>query len=120
VSVSRGTSGRGGTPSSARGAKNQPRRPNRSQARAIDARARSVIVPDATTELVVEDAAPAAAESAPRTPNRTGRRARPASRPIVLTREEEYRFIRSDLRRLLITSGVLLLLMMVLLVLIEL
>ena len=38
------------------------------------------------------------------------------ARPIVLSREEEYRYIRSDLRRLVFTAGSLLAVMIVLLV----
>ena len=49
-----------------------------------------------------------------RTPRATG--ARPAARPIVLTRDEEYQIIRTDLRRLLVTGGSLLVLMVALLI----
>ena len=45
-----------------------------------------------------------------------GRQPRPMARPIVLSREEEYRYIRSDLRRLVFTAGSLLAVMIVLLV----
>ena len=38
------------------------------------------------------------------------------ARPIVLSREEEYRYIRSDLRRLVVTAGSLLAVMIALLV----
>jgi len=40
-------------------------------------------------------------------------------RPTQLTRAQEYGFIRSDFRRLLITAGSLLVLMLVILVIIE-
>ena len=46
-------------------------------------------------------------------------RARAAAGPIVLTREQEYQYIRADMNRLLVTAGSLLLLMLVLLFLIE-
>jgi hypothetical protein len=41
------------------------------------------------------------------------------ARPAVLTREQEYQYIRADMRRLIITAGSLLLLMVLLLFLIE-
>jgi len=46
-------------------------------------------------------------------------RPRATARPIVLTRDQEYRFIRADMNRLLVTAGSLLLLMIALLFLIE-
>ena len=46
-------------------------------------------------------------------------RSRVVARPIVLTREEEYRHIRADMNRLLITAGSLFVLMIVLLFVIE-
>ena len=45
--------------------------------------------------------------------------ARAVARPVAISRDEEYRYIRSDLKRLLVTAGSLLVLMIVLLVLIE-
>ncbi len=64
--------------------------------------------------------APGEAVVARRRAPATGRsRQRAVARPIVLTRDEEYRFIRSDLNRLLITASALLLVMVVLLVAIE-
>ncbi len=52
------------------------------------------------------------------------RRSRPGAvrataRPMVLSREQEYRYIRKDLQRLLITAGVLLVVMIVLLLVLE-
>lgn len=41
------------------------------------------------------------------------------ARPVVLTREQEYRFIRTDLRRLVLTSGVLFVFMIILLFIVE-
>jgi hypothetical protein len=64
---------------------------------------------------------PAATESRPR-PTRAGRAAPVARAPAaaaVLTREQEYGFIRSDLRRLLVTSGALTVVMLLLLFLID-
>jgi len=49
-----------------------------------------------------------------------GGRARPAvARPAALPRHLEYRYIRSDLRRLIITASALLLLMLVLLLIVD-
>ena len=50
---------------------------------------------------------------------RPARRPRVVARPVVLSRAEEFRFIRSDLKRMLIISGVLLLAMVALLLLID-
>ncbi|MBA3337693.1 MAG: hypothetical protein H0T49_09035 [Chloroflexia bacterium] len=53
---------------------------------------------------------------APRLNNATPiRRPKASARPAVVSREQELRFIRMDLRRLVITAGVLLLLMILLL-----
>jgi hypothetical protein len=41
------------------------------------------------------------------------------AKPVVLSREQEYRFIRSDLNRLLITAGTLLIAMILLLYIVE-
>jgi hypothetical protein len=46
-------------------------------------------------------------------------RGRVANRPVLLTRDQEYAFIRADLRHLLITAGALFLLMIVLLWVVE-
>jgi hypothetical protein len=46
-------------------------------------------------------------------------RRRPIAKPIVLTKEEEYRYIRADLRRLGLTAGSLFVLMIVLLLIID-
>ena len=48
-----------------------------------------------------------------------GARTRAVARPIVLSREEEYQYIRGDMRRLLITASGLLVFMVVLLFFIE-
>ena len=117
--------------SGGRGGKGQARRPNRSQARAIEARARTLPAPETTAAPVADEmpatAAPVLTEaSAPAAPTlrsalpRAGQRARSASRPVVLSRQQEYAFIRADLRRLLMTASLLVLAMLVLLVVIEL
>lgn len=72
--------------------------------------ASSPIAPDAA---VAEVAAPPARRSRPRA------QTRPSARPAALTRAEEYRFIRSDLRRLLITAGALGLTMLALLLVLD-
>ncbi len=45
--------------------------------------------------------------------------ARVTARPMVISREQEYRYIRKDLQRLLITAGALLVVMIVLLLVLE-
>jgi len=53
--------------------------------------------------------------------NRSTSRTAPrvVAKPVVLSREQEYRFIRSDLNRLLITAGTLLIAMILLLYIVE-
>ena len=46
----------------------------------------------------------------------SGRRSRPVARPIALSREDEYRYIRSDLNRLALTARGLLAMMILLLI----
>jgi len=46
-------------------------------------------------------------------------RRRPVARPIVLSRDEEYAYIKQDMRRLVIIASALFLLMLVLLVIID-
>jgi len=100
------------------------KQPNRAQIQAMQAR--SLVEPAANVETI--DVEPAFVREPQRRPRSAGRsRSVPSSRtrvpakpkPIALTREQEYRFIRSDLNRLLITAGVLLVAMIVLLVVIE-
>ncbi len=60
------------------------------------------------------------ARAARRTATTSERRSRPSTvrataRPMVLSREQEYRYIRKDLQRLLVTAGVLLVIMIALL-----
>ena len=49
----------------------------------------------------------------------TGTRVRAVARPIALSRQQEYRFIRSDMRRMILTASALIVLMIVLLFLVE-
>lgn len=93
---------------------------NRAQLRAMEVRAAETRTPDvepvAVSEYVdVGGAAPA--DSLPRRAATAGRRV--IARPMVLTKEQEYRFIRSDLRRLGITAVALFVLMIVLLFIVE-
>lgn len=70
----------------------------------------TVVQSGATAAAVVPEVAPEARRVVMR---------RPMARPAVLTREQEYQYIRADMRRLIITAGSLLLLMVLLLFLIE-
>lgn len=108
-----------------RGSKGAARRPNRAQQRAMEAR---TVVSPAPPEPVAPTPVPQAESAAVRTSRRsasaTGRRERRATermtaRPFVISREQEYRYIRKDLQRLLITAAALLVVMIVLLVILE-
>lgn len=89
---------------------------NRAQVRAMEIReaetragtAEVIATPGNTVERVVDGAV-----SAGRRPVAAAKRA--VARPIMLTKEQEYRFIRSDLRRLATTAGALFVVMIVLL-----
>jgi hypothetical protein len=74
---------------------------------AIEARRRATIVP--TEDVVIIEDVPAH-PNRPTTARRAERQRRPTARP-ALTKEQEYDYIRSDLRRLIVTAGPLLLLM---------
>jgi hypothetical protein len=88
---------------------------NRAQLRAMEVRSAETLPPDAQAAVI--DAGAAAAVSLPRRAATAARRT--VARPIVLSKEQEYRFIRSDLRRLGITAGSLFVLMLVLLFIVE-
>lgn len=78
----------------------------------MEARSVSTVIPmDPVTGVAVEPMVVADA--------RPTSRKKPISRPIPLTRGQEYAYIRSDLRRLLITAGSLLVLMLVILFIVE-
>lgn len=63
-----------------------------------------------------EDATPVGRAAARRSAPAAGRgRAVASARPATISRQEEYRYIRQDLRRLLLTAGGLLVVMLVLL-----
>lgn len=75
--------------------------------------------PDAVTESPGGDARPEVQTSVATGRRSTRARARTIERPIPLSRADEYRFIRSDLTRLLITASLLGLTMLVLLIVLE-
>jgi hypothetical protein len=87
---------------------------NRAQLQAMEVRAAETLTPDLQAAAVAE------VEEGSAAPLAMARRAalatkRAVARPIVLTKEQEYRFIRADLRRLGITAGSLFILMIALL-----
>ena len=68
---------------------------------------------------VVPEATPRMAGSAPASRTRRRREGRSPVRAVTLTREQEYSFIRTDLRRLLLLSAVLVVAMIVVLLVVE-
>ena len=93
------------------------RKVNRAQKKAMEVRtAESVAV-----QPVIQQSSPDADNPVSRFKTRTRRRsANPvAAKPVLLTRAQEYAFIHSDFRRLLITAGSLLTVMLVLLFIVE-
>ena len=74
---------------------------------------------DEGVPVIAGDVAPGATRGGATAAARRRRSAREVSRSISLTRDQEYRFIRSDLRRLFILSAVLVVLMIVALVIVE-
>lgn len=75
--------------------------------------AESRLPDEQTASVAVADAAGGTVVSLPRRVAAATKRG--IARPIVLSREQEFRFIRSDLRRLVITAGSLFVLMIALL-----
>lgn len=99
--------------------KSQAKRPNRAQVRAAEVRAsetRTEVRQAIETGTYEEPAPPTSARSRAR--QRKGQQ-QSYQRPAHLTRAQEYAYIRSDFRRLLITAGTLLAVMMVILVVVE-
>ena len=115
-----GTGGSGGSrsqnkPTSRSRGSQQAGRVNRAQVRAMQARAAA-----APTDLASDDVGPATATpGASRQSVASASRRRPVARPVVLSRDEEYAFIKQDMRRLAVIAGVLFLLMLVLLFIID-
>ena len=97
--------------------KSQARKPNRAQVRAAEVRA-------AETRVDVQQAIDSGTYEAPasttaRSRARQRKVGQTSLRASHLTRVQEYSFIRTDFRRLLVTAGSLLVLMMVILVVVE-
>ena len=118
----RSTASKSAAAKSRRGAKGAPARPNRAQQRAMEVRAsetRTVVAP-----VVVDDEA-ATVGTLTRRPVSAARaragaaRIRAVARPVVVSREQEYRYIRNDMRRMVLTASGLLVLMIALLFLVE-
>ncbi len=83
------------------------------EARAVDVK---VVEPAAAHETTEVRSTVVAPRADPQPARPSGRRpSRAVARPIALNRDDEYRFIRADLNRLLITASALLLVMVVLL-----
>lgn len=109
------------------------RRLNRAEQRAMEIRRREtaqhLAASTATAEaaspteggvpVIAGDTVPEPARGAGTTTARRGRNAREVARTITLTRDQEYRFIRSDLRRLFVLSAVLVVLMVIALIVVE-
>ena len=81
----------------------------------MQARAASAPIDAATGELELASGTPGAS----RISVGGASRRRPIARPIVLSRDEEYAYIKQDMRRLAIIAGVLFLLMIALLFLLD-
>jgi hypothetical protein len=93
---------------------------NRAQLRAMEIRAAETLAPEpeaAPSPGGVDAGGAAAAMLQPRRAASMSRRV--IARPTVLSKEQEYRFIRSDLYRLGITAGLLFVVMIVLLLVVE-
>ena len=91
---------------------------NRAQLRAMEVRAAETVRP----AVPVADVAGPVVAAEPATsarPSAISRRRPVIAKPIVLTKEEEYRYIRADMRRLGITAGGLFVLMIALLFVLE-
>lgn len=93
-----------------------PKMPTKEQIRAMEARSAMPFIPTVVEiETIEQGTAPVAAAS----PRPTRVRGRPAARVVPLTREQEYQFIREDMRRLVIIASGLLAIMVVLLFVID-
>jgi|SRR6266508_27362 len=92
---------------------------NRAQLRAMEVRAAETLHhhPSAQTAAPIEGDDTAPTSVLPRRGAPVSRRA--TARPVALSKTQEYRFIRLDLRRLGMTAGALFVLMIVLLVVVD-
>ena len=118
-STSSGSSGTGGSRSQGRtGSRSRGTQPvgrvNRAQMRAMQARTAEAPIDAVTGDLELAGTTAGSASL-----SSIATRRRPVVRPIVLTREEEYAYIKQDMRRLVIIAGALLVLMLVLLFIID-
>lgn len=85
----------------------------------MEIRRASTMASVANPETLAPDATPRMAGSVPDIRSRRRRDNRPLVRAATLTRDQEYGFIRSDLRRLLLLSGVLVVAMIIVLFVVE-
>lgn len=106
----------------------QGRRLNRSEQQAMEIRRTSTLTTAAMPDVLTPEATPKMAGTAPSvssaTPvssvrSRRRRDNRPVVRAVTLTRDQEYSFIRTDLRRLVLLSAVLVVIMIVVLFVVE-
>lgn len=104
------TSGKSKNRTAQRRTESAERRVNRAQVRAMEARAVST-TPDAYVRpAAVEDAVVVSGGGSAAITRR-----RPIARPKVLSRTDEYAYIKADMRRLIITASILFVVMIVLL-----
>ena len=93
------------------------RKINRAQKKAMEVRSAESVVSDQIVEAPAHLAVEAPTRRPVRARRRTGQAA--AAKPALLTRAQEYAYIRSDFRRLLITGSSLLAVLLLLLFIIE-
>jgi hypothetical protein len=110
-SPSRKTPTKGRAGRARRHGRSAARQPTKAELQAIEARRRATTVLTEDVVVVEEQAPPARRSGA----SRRAERQRPSAVRTYLTKAQEYAYIRSDLRRLVVTAGPLLLLMIALL-----
>jgi hypothetical protein len=94
---------------------------NRAQMRAMEVRAAETLNPAAPGAVTAADALdrePTGYAAAPSRRTVASSR-RPIARPIALTKEQEYRFIRADMRRLGVSAAALFVFMIALLIVVD-
>ena len=93
---------------------------NRAQLHAMEVRAAETLAPEPGALVAMDAVSAGSAATATAQPRHAASMTRRViARPIVLTKEQEYRFIRIDLHRLGITAGLLFVMMIVLLFVVE-
>lgn len=118
-SSSRGARPGAGSAKQKPGAKNASPKLNRAQLQAMEIRSAATVVEQhqggtGTAIIETEDVAPIARRtSAPRATRKQ------VARPVLLTRAQEFAYVRADLRRLAITAGVLFAAMIIILFIVE-